>query len=354
MILTRTPYRVSLFGGGTDYPEYFLHHGEGACLGFAIDKYCYVGVKHMPPGQQLSMGVPAHYRVQYSRVEDRGSVEEIRHPAIRGVLQYFGVSDDLEFHCFGDMPGRAGLGGSGAFTVGLVHAMRRLFPNAGPQKDFLPLEIPRNLSQFDPLYLAAEATFVEQKVIKEAVGCQDQLLCALGGIRLLQFTEQTRWHGPPLPIDNNRLEELLASLILVYSGTMRDAHAMAAEQIKEIPGKVTVLRMMARMAHIGADILNSNDKLHIIGGMLDEAWHLKCRLCPQVSNNEIYTLYRRGKQEGAIGGKLLGAGGGGFMLFFVPPGKRAQFAREIGMPSATFGISDRGTSVVVDETEEGR
>ena len=329
MILTATPFRVSLFGGGTDYPAWFAEHG-GATLGMAIDKYCYVGVKPMPPGQTM------RFRVQYSKVNDCHSVDEIEHPAVRGALRHLGLDAALEFHVFGDMPGRAGLGGSSALTVGILHAHRPLFPHLG------------GAESLDPWALAEEATFVEQSVIGEAVGCQDQVFAAHGGLRLVEF----RADGislRSLELRAERLEELQASLVLVYSGAMRDAHAMAARQIAEIPAKGAVLGRMAEMAREGADLLASPRPLLEIGYLLREAWALKRELCADVATPGVDAIYTRGLACGAVGGKLLGAGGGGFLLFYVPLARRREFEAKIGAPHCGFRVSPRGTRVVIDE-----
>ena len=323
MILTATPYRVSLFGGGTDYPEWFREN-HGAVLGMAINKYCYVGVKRMPIGQDL------RYRVQYSKVDDCMAVSEIKHPAVRGALQYFGVDTPLEFHCFGDFPGRAGLGSSSSFTVGLVHSIRTLL----------------KLGNTDPWKLSDEAIFIEQDIIKEMVGCQDQILAAHGGLKYITFNNDGRTLRT-LDLPTKRLTELESSFVLVYTGIMRDAHLMAAKQVAEIPSKYEVLCRLAQLADEGMEILLNHKPLNVIGEMLNEAWELKRALCSEVSSPDIDALYERGLSCGALGGKLLGAGGGGFMLFFVPPEHRQEFMAMIGSPCATFKVSHQGTRVVI-------
>ena len=324
MILTATPYRVSLFGGGTDYPEWFTEHG-GAVLGMAINRYCYVGTKPMPIGQAM------RYRVQYSKVEDCEAVSEIRHPAVRAALQYLQIDAPLEFHCFGDLPGRAGLGSSSSFTVGLVHALRRLL----------------NLGATDAWRLSDDAIAIEQDVIHEAVGCQDQILAAHGGLKYVTFSAAGRT-VQTLDLRPSRLAELEASFVLAYTGTMRDAHAMAARQVEQIPAHPHTLTRMGDMAREGTEILLNGHPLADIGAMLNDAWTLKRSLAAEVSNDEIDALYQRGRSLGAIGGKLLGAGGGGFILFFVPPEGRAQFCANIGVPVATFKVSHVGSRVVID------
>lgn len=349
MILTKTPLRVSLFGGGTDYPEFF-NKVPGAVLGMAIDKFCYVGVKHMPPGQESTPGTPLRYRVQYSKVDDCSEIEQIQHPAVRAALHHLKVESDvrLEFHCFSDLPGRSGLGGSSAFAVGVLHALRALLRRGYYAKDLGgPYERPINHAD-----LAAEAIYLEQHVIKETVGCQDQVFAAYGGLNLITFTSVSPRTVTPIKMDEKRLQELEQSLVLVFSGTMRDAHLMAAKQVAQIPDKMTTLIKMAGMARVGAEILADPKRpLSELGEMLDEAWRLKRELCPEVTNNQIQSLYLRGKALGALGGKLLGAGGGGFFLFFVPPELQERFKLGIDAPCITFRVAPRGSCIIIQEEE---
>jgi len=334
MILTQTPYRVSLFGGGSDYPEHFREHG-GATLGMAIDKFCYVGVKSMPPGQERSPGVPLRYRVQYSRVDDCVTRDEIRHPAVRGALQYYGIDEPLEFHCFGDLPGRAGLGGSSAFTVGLAHALR---VHGGINR--LPV---------DAEVLARDAISIEREVVKEAVGFQDQITCTLGGVRAVEYTGEDQWASRCIPLRPEFSAVLVHCLLLAYTGTMRDAHAMAARQIEALPQRVRVVRRMVAQArewalHFSSEVILSPTAL---GAALREAWELKKAIMPEITTPDIDALYERGLKLGATGGKLLGAGGGGFFLFCVLPEHRDAFVREIDVPCVAFNVCTHGTRVII-------
>lgn len=325
MILTQTPLRVSLFGGGSDYPEFFLEH-SGAVLGMAINRYVFVAVQPMHPGQD------SRYRVQYSKVDDCQTVAEIKHPAVRAALQYYGITEPLEFHCFGDSPGRAGLGSSSAFCVGALKALQIHF------------NLPATNS---PLDLASEAISFERNLIPETVGFQDQIFAAVGGLNHITFGK-TGSIIHRLKLQPNRLHELEQSLVLVYSGSMRDAHRMAAKQVAEIPKKNSTLTDLVQLAHVGRDVLlDTNQSLSLIGEMLYDAWQAKIRLCPEVTTPDIDALYSRGIACGALGGKLLGAGGGGFMLFFVTPDKQSEFEVKIGVPCVKFKISQTGTRMVL-------
>lgn len=347
MILTRTPYRVSLFGGGTDYPEWFEEHG-GAVLGMAIDKYCYVGVKRMPPGQELSPGVPLKYRVQYSKVDDCNTVPEIKHPAVRAALTHFGLHDTdlpLEFHIFGDLPGRAGLGGSSAFTVGLIHALRRLRDGAG--------------YRHSEWALAREAIQLERDEIKEMVGCQDQIFAAFGGLNHIRFhpVENDNQQAPSVErivLTDSRMRELERSLVLVYSGIMRDAHVMAQKQVGRmgLAENQQLLTEMHALTEEAYKALVGSQPLARIGRLLDTGWSMKRGLCPEISSPAIDALYDHALIYGAIGGKLLGAGGGGFMLFFVPPDRMPFFEQHIDAPCVHFKQAECGSLTFIDEEEE--
>lgn len=330
MILTQTPLRVSLFGGGTDYPEWFLDHG-GAVLGMAINKYVYVGVQSMHQGQD------SRYRVQYSKVDDCQSVDEIKHPAVRAALKYYGVDTPMEFHCFGDMPARAGLGSSSTFCVGVLKALQEHF------------RLPTTGSLLD---LASEAISFERHIIPETVGFQDQIFAAVGGLNFISFdVSGSRVHRINLPIE--RLLELEQSLVLVYSGNMRDAHLMAQRQVMEIPRKTRELTNLMELALVGRDVLlNSKLPLSSIGSMLHAAWKSKTALCPEVTTPAIDALYERGRACGALGGKLLGAGGGGFLLFFVPPERRASFELKIGTSCVGFQVATAGSRLLNLELEK--
>lgn len=339
MILTKTPYRVSLFGGGTDYPEYFDHSvNGGTVLGMAINKYCYVGVKRMPPGQELSPGVPLRYRVQYSKVDDCQRPEEVKHPAVRAALMHYGLDDEaLEFHCFGDLPGRSGLGGSSSFTVGLLLALSTLLPHKVNREHVLVKS-----------ELARSAIHLERKVIGEAVGCQDQIFAALGGLNTLNFSSGG-YSQSPLNLTAAREQELVSSLFLVFTGGMRDAHVMAAKQIANFNHRQEALERLAFLADEARSLILNGKTLDPLGEMLHEAWRRKRGLCEGMSNHGIDSVYAAGISSGATGGKLLGAGGGGFMLFYVPEQNQSRFMQTMRPAPIQFQIDYRGARVIIDE-----
>jgi D-glycero-alpha-D-manno-heptose-7-phosphate kinase len=296
MIISRTPFRISLFGGGTDYPAWFREHG-GAVLGTAIDKYCYITLRRLPPFFEHKS------RIVYSQVELVQKVEDIKHPAVRGILADRGIKDGLEIHHDADLPARSGLGSSSSFTVGLLHALAALDAKMLTKRD-----------------LAREAIRIEQDVLKENVGSQDQLWAAYGGFNRIQFFPDGTFSVTPIIMAAERRNELHGSLMLFFTGFSRFASDFAQDQIKNIGSRASQLRAMRSMVDTAVDILTDpKTPLRELGGLLDTGWRLKRELADSVSNSKIDEIYQAGRDAGAIGGKLLGAGGGGFMAFLVEP-----------------------------------
>ncbi len=328
MILTATPYRVSLFGGGTDYPAWYREHG-GLVVGMAIDKYCYIGVNRAPPGQGC------RYRIVYSKIEDRDRIEDIVHPGARGVLYHLGVHEPITITHFGDLPSGGGLGASSAYVVGLLRAVRAL------QSSYNAPDMPNSYD------LAQEAIHVERNVIGEAVGDQDQLFATYGGLRCFKFGTNGSITTAPICLSRSLNNELFDPLVLVYTGTMRYAHEMAVKVIAEIPNRQTQLRELAALAEEGRGVLEYGT-LTEFAGLLNESWWLKRELHREISPPIVDALYDHGRACGALGGKLLGAGGGGFMLFVVPHEHRARFEQDIGVPCVHFGLAPVGCRTVID------
>ena len=326
MVLVQTPLRISLFGGSSDYAEWFMHSPEGgAVLGMAINHYVYMAV------QPMTLGSPLRYRIRYSLVDDCQTVDEIQHPAVKAALKYYGIDSPLLITCFGDLPGGAGLCRSSAFCVVILKAIQTHF------------NLPTTNSVLD---LASEATSFERHIIPETVGFQDQVFAAVGGLNFLTF-DRTGTTVQRLHIAEERLRELEQSLVLVYVGNTRNAYSMAKKQVSAIPQNHDLLLDLVEMARAGRDVLlNSIYPLYLLGGILHKAWKAKILLCPDVTNPNIDTLYEHGLRCGAVGGKLVGAGGGGFLLFFIPPENHINFKNKIGAPCVTLKISTTGSRVV--------
>jgi D-glycero-alpha-D-manno-heptose-7-phosphate kinase len=325
VIITRTPYRVSFFGGGTDYPAWFREHG-GAVLGTAIDKYCYITCRRLPPFFEHK------HRIVYSVIESVSSNDEIKHPAVRAALQWAKVTEGLEIHHDGDLPARSGLGSSSSFTVGLVHAL-----------DALRGEM-TNKSQ-----LAKAAIHIEQDLIGENVGSQDQVLAAYGGLNHIEFRADGTFDVTPVIVSRERKAELSAHLMLCFTGFSRFASDVAKSQLDNLAAKQQQLKRMRQMVDEGLAIFaNSSVPIQAFGELLHEAWQNKRSLSNMVTTPGIDHIYEAARDAGAIGGKLLGAGGGGFMLLFAKPERHAGIRERLSeLIHVPFNFEDSGSRVVL-------
>lgn len=297
VIITKTPMRMSFLGGGTDYPEHFRQHG-GQTLGAAIDKYSYVAVSRLPQLFDYSI------KVGYSRTELVSNLDEIEHPAVRECLRYLGMDSGLEIGYMGDLPARTGLGTSSSFTVGLLHALHLLKGVA-----------------VSPGQLAVEAVYVEQEMIKERVGVQDQYTCAYGGLLHLRCHRDGSIQPTNLALAPERLLELQEHLMLVYTGIRRYAHEVLDEQLQRTArGDISEeLGMLDSLVDQGVDVLTGDVPIADFGELLHLGWTYKRRLSQKITTPFIDAKYEDALRAGALGGKLLGAGAGGFILLFVPP-----------------------------------
>ena len=293
MIITRTPFRVSFFGGGTDYPVWWREHG-GAVLATTLDYYCYITCAPRLPFYDYE------YLVSWSKNETVNTIAEIEHPAVRELFRYMSVEGGMDIRTAGELPARAGLGASSAFTVGLLHAIYAM-RGEHPSK----------------MQLATEAIHVEQNLIREHVGCQDQTMAAFGGLNRVSFATDGNIEVAPVDVPADRLRELEDSLLLVFTDSTRTASEIAQRQIEATPRLQSELGRMQEMVDEGARLLRGGD-LADFGRLLNEGWLLKRSLTPLISSSRIDEIYDAARESGAIGGKISGAGGGGFMLLFVP------------------------------------
>ncbi|MBO6520607.1 MAG: kinase [Rhodospirillales bacterium] len=329
MIICRTPFRVSLFGGGTDYPKWYEQHG-GAVLGFAIDKYCYISVRRLPPFFEHK------HRIVYSVVENVKSIDEIQHPAVKGVLSEHKPDEGVEIHHDGDLPARSGLGSSSSFTVGLTNALAAFKGKMISKRD-----------------LAREAIRIEHEVINEKVGCQDQIWAAYGGLNRIDFLKTGDFDVQPVMVDRDRREDLQDHLLLVFTGLSRLAPVMAEKQIENIDAREKQLSAMHAMVDEAQAILvDENRPITDVGKLLDQSWQLKRELADGVTTPLVDEIYEAAMGAGASGGKLLGAGGGGFMLFIVAPEKQAKVRAALkDLVSVKIGIDNVGSKIVVYEPD---
>ena len=329
MIISRTPFRVSLFGGGSDYPKWYRNHG-GAVLGFAIDKYCYISVRPLPPFFEH------RHRIVYSEVENVSDIGEIRHPSVRAVLHDQKVEIGLEIHHDGDLPARSGLGSSSSFTVGLLNA---LYAYRG--------------TMIDKQKLALEATRIEQRVIGEAVGSQDQVWAAFGGINRIDFPIDGDFQVGPLIMSEERRQEILDHLLLFFTGLSRFASEIAQKQIDNFDHRQKHLKTITSLVDEAMNVVQSDGRpIREIGELLHQSWQLKRELADSVTTLEIDEIYDAALDAGALGGKLLGAGGGGFVLLFVEPDKQAAVKERLkDLVRVDFGIDDVGSKIVLYEPD---
>ncbi len=301
MIIARTPFRISFFGGGTDYPTWVKKYG-GRVIGTSINHWSYITCREYPPFFEHK------YRICYSKIETTKSLLEIEHPAVKAVLHYLGYHEKgLEIHYNADLPARTGLGSSSAFVVGALNALLALCNKSLPKQE-----------------LARLAIHIEQDHLNEVVGSQDQFLTACGGFNQIIFSPDGSISVYPVIAPVERIDALQKHLMLFFTGFSRFAHEVAKSKIANFEKKEQELLRMQEMVETALHILqNEAQDLCAFGELLHESWQLKRGLSEKVSSTAIDAMYTKARHAGAIGGKLLGAGGGGFMLLFVRPEQQA-------------------------------
>ena len=327
MIISKTPFRISLFGGGTDYPSWYRDNG-GSVLATAIDKYCYISCRHLPPFFEHK------HRIVYGKVESVKEIEEIQHPVVRAVLSTLGTRAGLEIHHDGDLPARSGLGTSSSFTVGLINAMNAMKGLQTSKDD-----------------LAKQAIYIEQEVLKENVGSQDQILAAFGGFNKIDFNTDDSFNITPVIINKELTCKLQDHMLLFFTGLSRYASDIAKDKIANIKNNFRELTQMKEMVNEGLSILHRpSDPIKDLGKLLRESWKLKRSLSPKVSTPQIDEIYETGINAGAIGGKILGAGGGGFILFFAAPENHNKILDRLkNLVHVAFNFDNTGSKIVVYE-----
>tara|TARA_B100001109_G_scaffold57307_1_gene46375 strand:+ start:173 stop:1165 length:993 start_codon:yes stop_codon:yes gene_type:complete len=328
MITTRSPYRISFFGGGTDYEDWYSNYG-GGFLSFAIDYFTYITLRIKPKFQEKE------YRVLWRLAEEVKSIDDIQHPIVRETLKEFGYHDTgLDISYIGDLPGGAGMGSSSAFTAALILAIKT------HQNKFIT---PYELS-----YLSYE---IEKNKLKETVGIQDQIATSYGGFNKVIIDKDGTSHVTPVNLSSDNLKNFLDRLVLVYTGTTRRATDAAEKSVKNIDSKKEYFHSLFEMVNEAHKLLLNND-LNQFGKLLHEAWLVKKNLSEDMSNTLINELYEHGIKNGAIGGKLLGAGGGGFVLFMSKEGMRKELVNSFKKNTIVpVKVCFEGTQVVYEERE---
>lgn len=329
MIISRTPFRISFFGGGTDYPEWYLKHG-GTVLATAIDKYCYITCRYLPPFFEHK------YRAVWSKIENCNQIEDIEHPAVRETLRFLNFQRGVEIHHVGDLPARSGMGSSSTFTVGLLHALYAL-------QGYMPTKH----------QLAMESIDIEQNLIKETVGSQDQILAAHGGFNQLTFNKNGEITVRPIVLTPDRINELNSHLMLFYSGIKRTAADVASTYVNALEDKKRQLRIMKDLVDEGISLLNSSHDIMGFGELLHETWLAKRSLSASISNEHVDGIYEKARKAGATGGKIAGAGGGGFMVLFAPPERHATIKQALSnMINVPFKFDFSGSQIIYYSLEE--
>jgi len=329
MIITRTPFRISFFGGGTDYPAWYREHGGGV-LSTSIDKYCYISCRSWPPFFEH------RYRICYSKIELANALNEIQHPSVRACLGFVQHDNGLEITYNADLPARAGLGSSSSFTVGLLNALYGLKGEVVSKQK-----------------LSEMAIHIEQDVIGESVGSQDQVATSHGGFNLISFGGENEYRLRKLHISEARRQELESHLLLFYSGISRYSAQIAAQKIANIPSNSVQLKQMGAFVSEAANILLSDADIIGFGKLLHENWILKKSLSPQVSNDVLNSIYEKALMAGATGGKVLGAGGGGFVLIFARPELHGRIIEALsGYLHVPFSFDHSGTQIIFSSLDD--
>ena len=328
MIISRTPFRVSFFGGGTDYPGWFQEHG-GAVLSSTVNYYCYMTCRFLPQFFEHRS------RVVWSQIELVRDHGEIAHPVVKAILSHLGVERGVEIFHHGDLPARSGLGSSSAFTVGLLHVLQALLGKLVSKRE-----------------LAEQAIMVEQELLKENVGVQDQIETAFGGLNRIDIRADGSFEVRPIVLTADRMNALQDRLVMFYTGISRHASEIAAEQVASIPKTTPQLHKIRALVDQAESVLAGGD-LNDFGRILHESWMMKKSLSARISPTAVEEMYERGLQAGATGGKLLGAGGGGFLLFYVDPDKRAALVKALsGLLEVPVGFDRSGTQIIFYEPDE--
>lgn len=326
-IISRTPVRISFFGGGTDYPAYYARR-PGAVLGTTIDKYTYISIN------TLSDFFDHKLRISYSKIELVTSLEEIQHPSVRGCLRHKGIFPAIDIHVSADLPAKTGLGSSSSFTVGFLNALYALEGKKASKQQ-----------------LAKEACHIEQSVIQENVGSQDQYHAAFGGMNIMEFSsEETKVR--PLIISPEKKTAFENHLLVFYTGITRFASDVVKEQIDKTKSldNDSYLHRMYEMVFEAEEIVSSasvKECMPLLGKLLDEGWNLKKRLSSKITNFYIDELYQKALEGGAYGGKLCGAGSGGFLALFVPPENHSAIRSLFkDLLEVQLGFENEGSTII--------
>tara|TARA_Y100001970_G_C14247447_1_gene869341 strand:+ start:3580 stop:4575 length:996 start_codon:yes stop_codon:yes gene_type:complete len=325
MIVTKTPYRISFFGGGSDYPSWYKKNG-GAVLSSTIDKHIYITCRFSPQYFKQK------YRIVWRKIENVKNINQINHKAVRELLKHLKINNGLEIHYHGDLPARSGMGSSSSFTVGLMQALLRI-------KDI----------KLNKLELAKKSIYFEQKVMGEVVGSQDQTSASFGGFNKIIFNKNNNISVKKIPFTKN-IQKLNNNLMLIYTGISRTAEKIANKYANKLntDKRKSILNILRYVAQ-GEKILKSGD-IDDFGRLLHDTWLEKKALSKMISNSKINDIYDNAIKNGALGGKLLGAGGGGFLLMYMKKEKRKNFLKKNKkLTNVPFSFTNSGSKVIFDQ-----
>lgn len=325
MVITKTPFRISFFGGGTDYPSWYQNNSRGAVLSTTIDKYCYLTCRYLPPFFKYK------HRIVYSEQEHVNKFNEIKNASARESLKFIRPDKGVEIHYVGDLPSQSGLGSSSAFTVGLLNGLYSLQGEIKNKKQ-----------------LALDAIHVEQNMIRTNVGSQDQVAAAFGGLNKIEFKKGNKIDIKPITMPDEKLDNFQNHLMLFFTDFTRDSTNIAKGWIKNTAKNEQELKTFLKMVDQGVEILtNKNGNLDDFGKLLNEHWQIKRDLATKITTSKIDEIYNTGIGAGALGGKLLGAGGGGFMLFFAKPEVQPKIREKLKkLLYVPFKFDHAGTQVI--------
>lgn len=328
MVITQTPFRMSFFGGGTDFPGFYKEHG-GAVISTTFDKYCYVNVRHLPPFFEYST------ELSYSKIERVKSIDEINHPSIRECMRYLDMRD-IRLTYEADLPAKSGLGTSSSFAVGMLNAFYSLKGKYKSKRE-----------------LADDAIYLERELCNEAGGVQDQIAVAFGGFNRIDFSADG-YQVTPVVMSNERKEKLNDNLMMFFTGFSRFSSDIQTSTQAVLKDKTAQLLEMYSLVDTAQEILTDKSKdLSDFGRLLDHTWKLKRGITTRISTNSLDEIYEKAMHAGALGGKLLGAGGGGFFVFYVEPEKKQAVMQALDkLLYIPFRFEDSGTRVIYFDAED--
>ena len=323
MIISKTPYRISFFGGGSDYPEWYLKYG-GEVLSTTIDKHIYITCRYLPPFFKHK------HRIVWSKLERVQTTNQIKHDSVRELLKLLKIKKGMEIHYDGDLPARSGMGSSSCFVVGLINTLSSL----------------KGIN-IDKKKLASQSIYFEQKILKEVVGSQDQVAAAYGGFNKIRFFSNGNFKVSPIKAINSKQNKLNENFVLLYTGIKRTAHHIAKSYVKRLKqDKKNEIFQIIQYVKEGEILLN-NKNYDDFGRLLHDSWLRKKGLSHKITNSSIDDIYDKAIKKGALGGKLLGAGGGGFLLLYVPKNKQKKFLKDFNkFVHISFNFENVGSKII--------